>query len=130
MILSKQRILRGGAVADVDSSDQVDHIFRDVAGVISDAFEAAGGDEVIEGSLDRAGIGPHHFDGLVLDGGAHFVDAVVGGEQGITLLHELLHYATKLGDVEFDRQYHITGAPGQSASAALTSWLTNDCQNK
>src|SRR6185312_11686156 len=61
--------LRCGAVADVDSSDQVNHIFRDVAGVVADAFQTAGGDEVIEGSLDPVGLGSHHFDGLVLDRG-------------------------------------------------------------
>lgn len=62
--------------------------------------------------------------------GSYFFNNESAGDQGITLLHELLHYATQLGDVQFDQKYGITGAPGQSASAALTSWLTNDCHNK
>ena len=50
-------------------------------------------------------------------------------DQGLTLLHELLHYATQAGDVQFDLNYKITGPPGESASQALSNWLLHDCNN-
>ncbi len=50
-------------------------------------------------------------------------------DQGLTLLHELLHYATQAGDVRFDEIYGITGRPNDTPSQALSNWLLNDCKN-
>jgi hypothetical protein len=52
------------------------------------------------------------------------------GRQGLTLLHELLHYATQLDDRQFDISHSIVPQVGQSWSAALTDWLSNDCPQK
>jgi hypothetical protein len=49
--------------------------------------------------------------------------------QGLTLLHELLHYATQMDDQQFDAAYGIFGRAGETASSALTNWLSHDCQN-
>jgi RHS repeat-associated protein len=70
-------------------------------------------------------------------GGTVAPQVVLGGpffnelpsSQGLTLLHELLHYALQEGDVAFDRNYGITGKPGDSASSAMSKWLANDCKN-
>jgi hypothetical protein len=51
------------------------------------------------------------------------------GEQGRILLHELLHYETQSGDLEFDQAHGITGVFGDDYSSALQGWIDNDCNN-
>ena len=63
-----------------------------------------------------------------IDLGSAFFNATAA-RQGLTLLHELLHYATGLGDQAFDSKYGIVGQNGDNASSALTAWLSHDCKN-
>ncbi len=49
--------------------------------------------------------------------------------QGTVLVHELLHYATQLGDDRFVDTYGITLQKYESSSAAISRWLQNDCKN-
>ena len=51
--------------------------------------------------------------------------------QGITLLHELLHYATQENDAQIDATYGVvyTGNTVNAASSAFSAWLANDCNN-
>jgi hypothetical protein len=49
--------------------------------------------------------------------------------QGITVLHELLHFRLQLTDQGIVDRYHINVSLGQSNSAAFSDWLSNDCKN-
>ena len=49
--------------------------------------------------------------------------------QGTVLVHELLHYATQLGDDAFVKAYGIV-PQHESSSSAISRWLQDDCQNK
>jgi hypothetical protein len=49
--------------------------------------------------------------------------------QGVTLLHELLHYALQMNDQTIDQTYGITGQIGDTYSSAFSAWLANDCTN-
>jgi RHS repeat-associated protein len=49
--------------------------------------------------------------------------------QGITLLHELLHYAFQENDKDIDAQFGVTLWTGDTYSSAFTNWLTHDCTN-
>jgi len=49
--------------------------------------------------------------------------------QGITLLHELLHYTTQMGDKKFYEAYGIQSTDGDGYSSAISTWLIHDCKN-
>jgi RHS repeat-associated protein len=74
---------------------------------------------------------------VILNGtGGSFINQVVLGanfysdpsSQGLTLLHELLHFALQEGDAAIDRSFGINiGVEG--ASGSFSKWLANDCNN-
>jgi hypothetical protein len=49
--------------------------------------------------------------------------------QSTVLVHELLHFATQLGDSQFVAKYGIQQQQYESASSAISRWLQNDCNN-
>jgi len=60
--------------------------------------------------------------------GANFFSDSSGGQQGLTLLHELLHFTLQMGDQAIDAHFGINvGVAGYSA--AFSNWLANDCNN-
>ena len=88
----------------------------------------------------NATIGSYFGNGqyaVILNGaGGGFINQVVLGanfysdpsSQGLTLLHELLHFALQKGDAGIDAHFGINvGVAG--ASASFSKWLANDCNN-
>jgi RHS repeat-associated protein len=81
--------------------------------------------------------GPNNsISNTVLLSSQFFLDPVYGSNanfsvgQGVVLLHELLHYATQLGDAAFVSQYGITKQDQyESNSSAISAWLQNGCKN-
>jgi hypothetical protein len=53
-------------------------------------------------------------------------------DQGITLIHELLHISLGVGatDPAVDKALGISIPAGLNASQALSAWLRNDCTNQ
>jgi RHS repeat-associated protein len=72
---------------------------------------------------------------VVLLGTQFFMDPAYGNNanfsfgQGTVLVHELLHYATQLGDAAFVSNYNIALQPNETASSAIGEWLQNGCKN-
>ena len=72
---------------------------------------------------------------VVLLGTQFFMDPAYGNNsnfsfgQGTVLLHELLHFATQLGDAAFASTYNIKVQQNESASSAISEWLQNGCKN-
>jgi hypothetical protein len=71
----------------------------------------------------------------VLLGDQFFLDEVYGNNanyavgQTTVLLHELLHYATQLGDSQLVSKYGIQPQQYESSSSAINRWLQDDCKN-
>jgi RHS repeat-associated protein len=71
----------------------------------------------------------------ILLGNQFFLDDIYGNNanysvgQTAVLLHELLHYATQLGDDAFVSKYGIQPQQYESSSSAINRWLQNDCRN-
>jgi RHS repeat-associated protein len=71
----------------------------------------------------------------ILLGKQFFLDDVYGNNanysvgQTTVLLHELLHYATQLGDDAFASKYGIKAQQYETNSSAINRWLQNDCKN-
>jgi len=81
------------------------------------------------GSIDAVTLtnGSYTTNQVVL--GPDFFNADTPGVQGVTLLHELLHFVLQKGDADIAAYYGISvGVAG--ASASFESWLLNDCNNK
>jgi RHS repeat-associated protein len=49
--------------------------------------------------------------------------------QDLTLLHEALHYALSMNDQQMFTKFTMSGLPGETPSASITSWLGRDCKN-
>jgi RHS repeat-associated protein len=92
------------------------------------------------GGTNGGTIGSYFANGqyaVILNGaGGSFINQVVlganffsdSGAQGLTLLHELLHFDLQMGDQAIDAHFNINvGVAGYSA--AFSSWLANDCNN-
>jgi hypothetical protein len=58
--------------------------------------------------------------------GANFFGQTVA-DQGITLAHEVFHYATNKDDWAFGRLAGYTGKDFSAASAAFSAWLKAGC---
>src|SRR6266550_5028299 len=72
----------GGRMANVASGDHVDHVFGDVGGVVSDAFQVLGHQDQLEGGVHDRRIAHHIGQQFAENLVAELVDLIVAGQHG------------------------------------------------